>query len=746
MKKILIAFLLIISFSVSHAQTKMLSMEDAMLKARTTLAPENLPQLQFYMGTNDYVYLKNNIWMRGNQKKTIDTAFLDLAMLNAELQLSGKDALKNMPAIRFTPAGWQMVANGNKILFDPAKHTYKILLSKELAGKENAEESLAGYIAYLDNFNLYVSDGKNAKQVTNDGSKDIVYASSVHRDEFGISNGIFWSNGGNKLAFYRMDQSMVTDYPIIDWTTRPAKAELIKYPMAGDKSHHVTVGVYNTMTQSTTWLKTTGDPEQYLTNIAWSPDDKYVFIAVVNRDQNHMWLNKYDAATGNFIKTLFEETDDKYTEPLVPMLFGKGMTSLVGYHPNNNFIWQSNRDGWNHLYLYDTSGKLIKQLTKGNWEVTDVKGFDETGRKLYFTSTILSAVNKNLCSLDLTTGIVSTITNEPGVHNTQVSADGSAVLDVFSTTSNPRTIQLITAATPLSKTSKKKPLAPTPPKVLLQASDPLKDHIPVELSLFTIKNNAGDSLYCRMFKPASGMNSSTDKLPVIVYWYGGPHAQMITNSWNGGAGDYWFRYMAQRGYVVFTVDTRGSDNRGKAFEQSIFRKHGDAQMDDMMAAVNFLGSQSFVDKNRMGLFGWSYGGFMTTDFVLNHPGVFKTAVAGGPVMDWTYYEIMYGERYMDTPQQNPEGYEATNLIKQAGKLKDKLLLIHGLQDPVVVQQNSVNFVKACVDAGVQVDYMIYPGHEHNVLGKDRAHLYQKVTDYFMEHLNDAASNKEKKGY
>ncbi len=723
MKKILLALLLLTIGSFSYAQNKMLTMEEAMLKARTTLAPENLSQLQFYMNTNDYVYLKNNVWMRGNHKTNGDTFFLDLARLNNELKLTGGDVLKTMPPIKFSAAGWQMTANGNKMIYDPIRHTYKTTLSKELAGKENAEESAAGYVAYLEDLNLYVSDGKNKKQVTIDGSKDILYASSVHRDEFGISKGTFWSNSGTKLAFYRMDQSMVTDYPVIDWTVRPAKADLIKYPMAGDKSHHVTVAVYDALNQKTIWLKTGGNPEQYLTNIAWSPDDKYVFIAVVNRDQNHMWLNQYDAATGEFIKTLFEETDDKYTEPLVPMRFLDNNTG--------QFIWQSNRDGWNHLYLYDITGKLIKQLTKGNWEVTEVKGFDAKGENLYFVSTILSPVDKALCCINFKTGLVNIITSTPGIHNTQVSIDGSSVLDAYSTTTNPRTIQLITLAIPTTKSPKNKIPPVITPKILLQASNPLKDHAAVDLSIFTIKNNAGDSLYCRMYRP---ITSSSSNYPVIVYWYGGPHAQMITNGWNGGPGDYWFRYMAQRGYVVFTVDTRGSDNRGKAFEQSIFRKHGDAQMEDMMAAVNYLGGLPFVDKNRMGLFGWSYGGFMTTDFVLNHPGIFKAAVAGGPVMDWQFYEIMYGERYMDTPQQNPEGYAATNLIKQAGKLKDKLLLIHGLQDPVVVQQNSVAFVKACIDAGVQVDYMIYPGHEHNVAGKDRAHLYQKVTDYLTEHL------------
>ena len=515
---------------------------------------------------------------------------------------------------------------------------------------------------------------------------------------------------------------------IINWTERPAKVDLIKYPMAGDKSHHVTVGVYNTTTQSTVWLKTGEPAEQYLTNIAWSPDDKFIYIAIVNRTQNHMWLKQYDAATGDFIKTLFEETDEKYTEPLVPVLFVKN-------NPNQ-FIWQSNHDGWNHLYLYDVSGTLLKQLTKGNWEVTEVKGFDSKGENLYFVSTVLSPINKNLSVLNLKTGQINLVTTDAGVHATQVSTDGSTIIDVFSTSTNPRTIQLIDIGKFLTTKPKVQlkglnNLA-LKPKSLLQSENPLKSYSTGELSIFSITNKNGDSIYCRQYKPANFTTGK--KYPVIVYWYGGPHAQMILNSWNGGAGDYWFQYMAERGYVVFTIDTRGSDNRGKVFEQSIFRRAGDVQMDDLMSAVNYLTEQSYVDKNRMGLFGWSYGGFMTTDFMLNHPGIFKAAVAGGPVMDWQYYEIMYGERYMDTPQENPEGYAATNLIKQAGKLKGKLLLIHGIQDPVVVQQHSVNFVKACVDAGTHVDYMIYPGHEHNVMGRDRVHLYQKVTDYLMEHL------------
>lgn len=697
------------------AQNKLLSVEDALVKSRSVLAPENLKQLQFIYGSEDYVYLKkiNNqdVWVKGNFKSA-EQNFLTLDDLDQKLKAAGYDALTAMPMIQFNKSPeWIMTINGNKIALNPITNKAKTIIDKSILNKEIAEESDAGYVAFVEDYNLFVTDGKNTKQVTTDGSKDIVYASSVHREEFGIMKGTFWSNNGKQLAFYRMDQSMVTDYPIINWTTIPATVDMIKYPMAGDKSHHVTVGVYNAEKQATIYLQTGEPAEQYLTNIAWSPDDKNIFIAVLNRGQNEMKLNQYDASTGAFIKTLFEEKDEKYVEPLVPMLFVKNNPS--------QFIWQSNRDGWNHLYLYDVNGKLLKQLTKGNWEVTDVKAFDTKGQNLFFTSTEESPITRNLYKLNLKKGTSIRITQTPGNHYTQVSTNGNAVIDNFSTADIPRTIRLIDA-----KSLKD--------KIVFNASNPISDYGLGKMSIFTISNKNGIPLYCRLYKPVNF--DSTKKYPVIVYWYGGPHAQLILNSWNGGSGDYWFQYMAERGYVVFTLDPRGSDNRGKEFEQAIFRQAGVDQMEDLMSGIDYLYAQNYVDKNKMGLFGWSYGGFMTIDFMLNHPGIFKAAVAGGPVTDWRYYEIMYGERYMDTPQENPKGYAETDLTKKVQNLKGKLLLIHGLQDPVVVQQHSVRFVRAAIDKNVQVDYMIYPGHEHNVLGKDRAHLYQKITDYFMEYL------------
>jgi len=718
MKKLILLIQLLALTVFGFAQKKQLTMQDAIANARGPLAPENLIQLQFISGTEDYVYAKRigngPVWYTGNAKSKEDQAFLSLTQLNQKLKAAGQDTVKQMPSIQFNQgADWILNLNGSKVALNPVKNTIQVLVDREIAGMTNVEESKAGYVAYLNNFNLFVGKGAEQHKVTTDGTKDIVYASSVHRDEFGISKGTFWSNTGKQLAFYRMDQSMVADYPIIDWTTRPAQNVNIKYPMAGDKSHQVTVGVYNAETKTVVYLKTGAPAEQYLTNIAWSPDDKYVYIAVLNRGQNHMKFNQYDAATGDFIKTLFEEKDEKYVEPLVPMLFLKNDAA--------KFIWQSNRDGWNHLYLYDSKGNVVKQLTKGQWEVLEVKGFDAKGEQLFYVSTEESPTTRNLYVLNVKTGKSRRITQGYGVHNTQISTSGNSILDNYSTPDVPRLVQLVETST--SKT-----------KVLLKAANPLAAYAAENATMFTIKSKSGDDLYASLYKPVG--YDANKKYPVVVYWYGGPHAQLVTNGWNAGAGDYWFRYMAERGYVVLSLDVRGSDNRGKAFEQSMFRHAGDVQMEDMMSAVDYLKSQPYVDADHMGLFGWSFGGFATTDFMLTHPGVFKAAVAGGPVINWQFYEIMYTERYMDTPQENPEGYAATYLSNKVDQLKGKLLLIHGQQDPVVVQQHSVDFVKHAVDKGVQVDYMIYPGHEHNVLGKDRVHLYQKVTDYFELYLKE----------
>lgn len=716
-KPISIISAFIITASVSIAQTKMLTMEEAVVKQKTTLAPEKLKQLSWVKGTNTFSYIEikdsTEVLITGNAENTKRIEAVTLAQFNTALSKANFKEVKSLP-----PVKWK---NEDEFSFELEKKFASFdLKSKVIAvtssrdfGK-NAENSdvaaKTNYVAFTEKNNLFVYDGKEKLIVTNDADSNIVNGQSVHRDEFGISKGTYWSPNGDLLAFYRMDQTMVTDYPIIDWTVRPAKNVNIKYPMAGDKSHEVTVGIYNVSNGKTVFIKTGEPKEQYLTNIAWSPDEQHIYIAIVNRDQNEMKLNSYNVITGYFEKTMFEEKQDKYVHPVHPMVFLPTKS--------NQFIWQSERDGFNHLYLYDTEGKLIKQLTKGNWIVTDLSGFDEKCTKVFFTSTIESGITRNYCSVDFKNGKVTKITSGEGTHTCALSDKGNYIIDNFQSTTIPREVSIY-------NTNGKKF------QVLKIAANPLKDYQLGALSLFKLKSENGDDLYCRLFKPVNF--DSTKKYPVIVYLYNGPGVQLINNTWNG-AGDLWFQYMAEHGFVVFTMDGRGSTNRGLAFEQATFQHLGTVEMKDQLVGINFLKNQKYVDANRMGLFGWSFGGFMTTSIMTRYPDIFKAAVAGGPVIDWSYYEVMYTERYMDTPQLNPKGYEESNVLKYVDNLKGKLLVIHGTQDPVVVWQNSIMFIKACVDKGKQVDYFVYPGHEHNVLGKDRVHLYQKVTDYFMQNL------------
>ncbi len=714
MKKGILLFSSVLLITTTIAQDKLLTIQDAVLKGRTSLAPTRLSNIEFIDGKSQFSYITNNSIFIGENSNGKTTQLVSMAGLNQLLKKENTDTLSSLNNITWKDA--------ESFYFKTKKGEwlYKISTKQvEASSKKNEGTNLEAYLkepvtgnySYCKDNNLYVNIKGKEIQLTNDGSYEIVYnGHNIHQNEFGIDGKNFWSPKGNYLAFYRMDQSMVTDYPIIDWTSRPAKNINIKYPMAGNKSHHVTLGIYNVKNNSLLYIKTEGDQEQYLTNIAWSPDEKYVYIAVLSRTQNDMKLNEYDVTTGKFVRTLFEEHDDKYVEPLNPMLFVKNNPS--------QFIWQSRKDGFNHLYLYNINGTLIKQLTKGNWEVKQQNGFDEKGERLFFHANEQSPVNQDFYSVNLKTAEIKRLTTGNGYHTCMLDKKGNYFVDNFTSCYTPREYNII------STTS-------TKVKNFYKSDNPIKEYQLGKWNLFTIKNNEGTDLYCRMFKPVNF--DSTKKYPVLVYLYNGPHSQMVTNTWMAG-GELWYQYMAQKGFIVFTLDGRGTSYRGKAFEQAVHRQLGTKEMEDQLKGVEYLKTLAYVDGNRIGVHGWSFGGFMTTSLMTRSPGTFKVGVAGGPVIDWTYYEIMYTERYMDSPQDNKEGYDKNNLLNYVDKLKGKFLMIHGAQDPVVVWQHSILYQKKAVDKGIQLDYYVYPGHEHNVLGKDRAHLMEKITDYFINNL------------
>ncbi len=706
MRILLIVFLAFTS-AVSIAQDKLLTINDAIVGYH--LYPKGLSQLQFLPSGKRFSQVVGGKELVITAIASKESVSVSLDDINADL--AEADKLKRLPYANWISDSEFQFTNGTKALAYniETKKTRTIYNVKASNSETVYAPNGKGYVGVISNGIGYDVNGVSGS-ITSD-KNGIVLGKSVHRNEFGINGGLFLSPDAKSLAYYEMDESMVTEYPLYVLADTPAQAKMIRYPTAGKQSHHVLVKVQKLDGTLPVVVLKTGEPkEQYLTNVAWTPDNKYILIAIVNRAQNHMWLNKYDANTGAFVKTLFEEKNERYVEPEHPAVFLK--------NDPTKFIWWSERDGYNHLYLYDLDGNLIKQITKGNFVVTELHGFSADGKNIFISSTEESPLDRHLYCVSMANGKSKKLSKASGYHRISASADCSYFIDDFSSTAVPRQISIIDADGKVTSE-------------LANAENPLVDYKLGEMELGKLKGKSGDDLYYRVFKPIDF--DPTKKYPVVVYLYNGPHLQLNTNRWLGGA-NLWYQYMAQNGYVVFSIDGRGSADRGFEFESTIHRNCAEKEMEDQLTGVDWLKSQKWVDADRIGIHGWSYGGFMTTSLMTRKPGVFKVGVAGGPVIDWSLYEIMYTERYMDTPEENPEGYKNTNLKNHVADLEGKLLMIHGGQDNVVLWQHSLQYLNAAIEKGVQIDYFVYPDHEHNVLGKDRVHLYEKVSNYFFDNL------------
>jgi dipeptidyl-peptidase-4 len=719
-KRLLVAAFSIFAFQLAFSQ-KFLTIENTVMSVRDSLVPQRLAGLRWIPESHAYFYFgtkeKQGCLVIGNAADaSLDS--VTLADLNKSLMVYNamRPGALPFPDFKAFPEfhSWKDSRNvrfikGNLIyLYDIVNKA--LLVEHELDEKAANKDIEKGHVAYTLGNNLFVKpDGHAPVQLTFDSLDGIVSGRAVHRNEFGINKGTFWSPSGQRLAFYRMDESMVTRYPMYVLSDMPASSEMIRYPFAGKKSHEVTVGVYDLKRKKTVYLRTGEPKEQYLTNISWSKDDKYIYIAVVNREQNSMSLRRYNASTGEQEGTLFTESHEKYVEP----------EHGPEWVDEKQFIWQSERNGFNHLYLYASDGTLLRQLTNGHWLVTEFLGTDRKGKTAYFMANRDGILNNQLYAVDLATAKITMLTFEDGYHQCSGSSDGKYWIDQYSSPSVPGVQQIRDSGGKLVRQ-------------LQKAKDPLKEYVLGETSVFSIRSSdSAADLYCRMIKPVNF--DPQKKYPVLVYLYGGPHLQLIRNSWLSGA-DLWLNYMAQQGYVVFSLDNRGSANRGLEFENAVHRQLGTLEMEDQLAGVEYLKKQSFVDTSRMAVFGWSFGGFMATTMMTRSPGTFKVGIAGGPVIDWSMYEVMYTERYMDSPEENPEGYRKNNLLGYVGNLEGKLLMIHGSSDDVVLWQHSLLYIKKSIQLGRQVDYFVYPEYGHNVRGKDRIHLMQKITAYINANL------------
>ena len=666
-----------------------------------------------------------------DQKTGQETLMFTLDDINRWAQSDDQHYVRHLQSASFPYPDQPLVAVGNKRSFMLVDFKAgQVVWQDSLSGQYNNEWSAKSRAtAYVEDHQLWVVDADGQKtQLTTDGSHDIVYGEAVHRNEWGIEKGLFWSPDGQRLAFYRMDQSMVTDYPQVSIDHRIAQTEPDKYPMAGMESHVVTIGIYDLRTRQTLYLQTPkgstcGDSVAtstpiYFTNLTWRPDSKSLYIQELNRDQNDCQLVSYDATTGQRLAELYRETSTKYVEPQHPIQFLPW--------DNTKFIMQSQRDGYNHLYLYDLREKKLTQLTKGPWVVMEVLGVNERDRSVIIASNEQHPLQRNLYAVSLKKGYKRTsLDNGQGVHYARLSPSGSCFYDRWQTPTQPNVIDVTNLK---SQTSNLKPQTST----LLTAPDPWAQFVVPQYESGTIKAADGiTDLYYRMVKPADF--DPTKKYPTVVYVYGGPHAHNVDASWHWHSRS-WETYMAQRGYILFILDNRGSENRGRDFEQATFRQLGQVEMQDQMKGVEFLKSLPYVDADRLGVHGWSYGGFMTISLMTHYPDVFKVGVAGGPVIDWQWYEVMYGERYMDAPQANPDGYQLTSLIPQAKNLRGRLQIIIGGNDPTCVPQHTLSFLKACVEAGTQPDLFIYPGEGHNMMGHASVHLHERITRYFDDYL------------
>jgi dipeptidyl-peptidase-4 len=562
MKKLLLLFLL---SGIAASAQKNLTIQEATYGQYQQFAPKSVVAPQWRPDTKAITYLDENyfqLMQRSEEsnwaesilitrndlssalKSKFPTDFFDLGIFPYDYQWKDQNTL-------------QLKVSGKNakylIEFDAAAKNFKNAVALPLEAAQQALSPNGQHAAWLKDNNIIISSGNAYIPVTNDTDKGIVNGSDyVHRQEFGINKGMWWSPGSDKLLYYRKDETMVTNYPVVQWGERVAENKDIKYPMAGMKSEEVTLVVFDVASGNKVTLKTGEPVEQYLTSVTWSPDGKSIFVGVLNREQNHLKLNRYDANTGNFIKTLFEEKAPTYVEPLHNLTFVPGNDS--------QFLYRTEKDGYEQLYLYNTDGKLIRKLGYNNVVITELLNFDTTGKSVYYIGTANNGLDRQLYRVELKSGKTTQLTTTSGTHAATVSSDGNYAFDSFSNTTTPNDVNIINLKN--GKVTN-----------ILKAENPYtgKTVLP-KMELVNITAADGKTpLNGRLIYPANF--DASKKYPVMVYVYGGPHAQLVTNEWLGGASlfDY---YMAQQGYIVFTVDNRGSDARGRDFEHVIHRKPG----------------------------------------------------------------------------------------------------------------------------------------------------------------------------
>ena len=573
-------------------------------------------------------------------------------------------------------------------------------------------------IAFAKENNLFVYDiaSKKSTQITKDGLKNSIIngiTDWVYEEEFAFVRAFDWSADSKKIGFIRFDESQVPEFTmnIFKKDLYPTN-ETFKYPKAGEKNAEVSLHIYDVSTQSRKDINLGNYSDFYIARIKWTNDANLLSAQILNRHQNNLDLLFVDASTGS-AKIVLNEKDKAYVD----------VTDNLTFLKDNSFIWTSEKDGFNHIYLYDKSGKLKNQITKGKWEVTSYYGFDEKNKTIYYQSVENGSILRDVYKISLDGKNKVKLSQQVGTNAATFSPNYEYFINTFSSVTNPTLYTL--------NNSKDGKAIQTIVDNKALAENLKKYNLPTK-EFFELTTEKGNKLNSWIIKPKDF--DATKKYPVFMYQYSGPGSQEVANKWLT-ANDYWFMMLSQQGYIVVCVDGRGTGYKGADFKKCTQKELGKFEVEDQIDAAKVIGNYSYVDKTRIGIFGWSYGGFMSSNCILKGADVFKMAIAVAPVTSWRFYDSIYTERYMQTPQENASGYNDNSPINFAKNLKGNYLLIHGTADDNVHVQNSMQMIEALVQANKQFDWAIYPDKNHGIYGGyTRIQLYNKMTNFIKEKL------------
>jgi dipeptidyl-peptidase-4 len=639
-------------------------------------------------------------------------------------------ALSGILEYSFAPSGRALLfpLGGDLFYYDLAKPTAEALTKITHSQGFATDASVSpkgGYVAYVRDQNLYAYDlaKQKEKALTKDGRGPIKngMAEFVAQEEMDRSTGYWWAPDDEHIAFARVDETPVKVTQRFEIAADNVATFAQRYPAAGGPNVLVRLGVTNVRTGATTWVDLGSDPDIYLARVNWLPDGKTIAIQRESRDQRRLDLLFADIATGKS-RVVLTETSDSWID------LNDELTFLT---KTREFAWASARDGFPHLYLYDYEGRLVRRLTAGDWCVDDfrgraIKAVDEERRLLYFTATAKSPVERHLYSVSLDTQDphkMDRITREDGLHSIVMPPDASFYVDSFNSIEQPPQVSLhgpdgaLTTYLLENRLNERHPDAP----YVAENSVP---------EFGTLAAADGQQLHYRLFKPLHF--DPRKRYPAIVDVYGGPGVQRVLNTWSGSS---FTQILTRAGYVVFQLDNRGSAFRGKAFQSPIYGKLGEIEVADQVVGAHWLGSQAFVDPTRIGVWGWSYGGYMTLMLMFKAPELFRAGISGAPVTDWTLYDTHYTERYLGKPQQNSAGYESSSALPYAKDLQGKLLIMHGMADDNVLFLNSTKIFRKLQDLGKPFDVMVYPGAKHGLIRQhDGRHAYATILQFFNRTL------------